>query len=654
MGVCKADSIKYSKQSWYDTASFDVGSDGDISMEWIQMEALQRSQFDDPLDNKPFWCGVRQRMSLRCLDVAASTTLSIGPEGDNPWRSYNYTTTNIFSNEKVFQLLSPKSLDYNNNVSYTGNMFGMQEECDGLRTGDGQINGFDMFVLASAYFEAPPYKQLFTDDEDLTISDIETVYMRPMILELCDKASEQENAPWVSRAEWQLRIARDSCYTPDDEAAYQCGINEEATFQIAHVMDHMVTSETQWGGDTCYYFTAFAASKNSGYEDMEDLTEVCRMPLSQVITTIFDYDDDEWQFTATMDNKTVNSSSIISDICCATCGTNGRRRLQEKKQQDDLGIVVSRRTASQECHKGYWTTIHIPRIVISVEIFVEGLEAASKVVLSNAPVPDYNTSFVPENPGEFDMRFERHLEVLDRKDISPRCAVIAASGSASFALHRGIISVSQYVNTGQNEARPLHLCGFNLVVWTPAAHATSFPPDGEAQNCNIRVLAGSSAIDGRFGSTQQSDACMTLTNPYFAVGQPPLPSSSPPSSSPPSSSPPSSSPPSSSPPSSSLPSSSDDDSLATIIAIVVPVSVGILCLAGVGFFWWCSCILWPQRSVEVYLSIESTRRRNMEEKDTTMKKPLLLSTAALPVAPVPTARKAGKRPEQVPLLSFRM
>ena len=39
-------------------------------------------------------------------------------------------------------------------------LFGMRDQCDGKTVGDGVINGFDMFVLASTLFRMGPYATL--------------------------------------------------------------------------------------------------------------------------------------------------------------------------------------------------------------------------------------------------------------------------------------------------------------------------------------------------------------------------------------------------------------------------------------------------------------------------------------------------------------
>ena len=73
---------------------------------------------------------------MACLDIAAPSTLTYAGTPDD--------------NVSVISF----------NASAEAHLFGSKVECDGLRVGDGVINGFDLIVLMWYQFRVTPYASL--------------------------------------------------------------------------------------------------------------------------------------------------------------------------------------------------------------------------------------------------------------------------------------------------------------------------------------------------------------------------------------------------------------------------------------------------------------------------------------------------------------
>ena len=167
-------------------------------------------------------------------------------------------------------------------------------------------------------------------------------------------------------------------------------------------------------------------------------------------------------------------------------------------------------------HMGAWYLFHIPGIVVSLELLLQGADAPQAIPLSyvRAPSLDDDSTWQPASPTEYELRYRRHQEVLGRDE--SHCNMLESSGFLSKAMRRNTIAVSQFQSEGRR------MCGFDLVLYKPheAVPRTTFAA------CEVAVLAGSSAIDGVRGRIQAASVC---AQPYAGPApHPPPPPPSPP------------------------------------------------------------------------------------------------------------------------------
>ena len=153
---------------------------------------------------------------------------------------------------------------------------------------------------------------------------------------------------------------------------------------------------------------------------------------------------------------------------------------------------------------------------LGTSLFVRGAEPAPATQLSNVPAPQYNTTHVPDQPNQFDMRFIRHRELAEQS--TDECAIIQASGDALAALQSGWISLSQRL-PGEGTQRGF-LCGFDIVLWQPAWAKQGRP-------CPVQLSAGSTAMDGRLGAIQRFDICSEPLGALYLMSPPTTTPSSP-------------------------------------------------------------------------------------------------------------------------------
>jgi len=85
-------------------------------------------------------------------------------------------------------------------------------------SGDGIINGFDMFILLSAYFRSGVYSSLGNTAD----SAVTTVSGRANLPTHCEPDAYYD---WQSTLEWNKRIGFDACYERFDEADYQASLS---------------------------------------------------------------------------------------------------------------------------------------------------------------------------------------------------------------------------------------------------------------------------------------------------------------------------------------------------------------------------------------------------------------------------------------------
>lgn len=169
---------------------------------------------------------------------------------------------------------------------------------------------------------------------------------------------------------------------------------------------------------------------------------------------------------------------------------------------------------------GNWYLLNIPKMVLSVEIFLRGAELARATQLNNAPAPLFNSTETPIEANKYDLRFQRHRE---RMDLDTRqCAIVESTGSQLNALMAGTVSVGQRMTIGTSRSQ---LCAFDIFIWVPNIRVTTRP-----SSCALEVARGSVAMDGLAGSAQMYDRCASfaLFEATYAGASPPPPSPSPP------------------------------------------------------------------------------------------------------------------------------
>ena len=233
------------------------------------------------------------------------------------------------------------------------------------------------------------------------------------------------------------------------------------------------------------------------------------------------YERVEWQ-----KRLSYSSCFAVRDETAYQASLSGRRLLQAT-HYEELGTSTDDMQPMRDLdahvfqwasggHLGDWFLIQLPEINMAVDLFVRGAEPAPATQLSNVPAPQFNTTHVPDQPNQFDLRFIRHREFAEQP--TDECAIIQASGDALAALQSGWISLSQRL-PGEGTQRG-SLCGFDIVLWQPAWAKQGRP-------CPMQLSAGSTAMDGRLGAIQRFDICSEPLGALYLVSPPTTTPSSP-------------------------------------------------------------------------------------------------------------------------------
>ena len=164
--------------------------------------------------------------------------------------------------------------------------------------------------------------------------------------------------------------------------------------------------------------------------------------------------------------------------------------------------------------EGTWFHIRFETSFIVVELLLGGASSPTLVDIDNAAPPVHgNNETVPDEPYKYSVRFSRHAEYSEvQPQFLSRCASVTGGLSSPVAMYQNTLSVQQIPSLD----RPL-LCPFDIFLWVPGA-----------SGCDVTVLAGSKAMDGRQGATVDSTVqCVPNGFPGF-VSPPSSPPSSPP------------------------------------------------------------------------------------------------------------------------------
>ena len=177
-------------------------------------------------------------------------------------------------------------------------------------------------------------------------------------------------------------------------------------------------------------------------------------------------------------NTTVQANYYAEDACgTAMSGGTGRRL-------SDAASLGARTEKWATSNSGTWYRIHMPEVLIAVELRLSGVRSTSGVPLSSEAAPTLGGSDEPHDPTAYEVRFARHAESTGG-DVRG-CSTIQSIVNPTTALLRNTLAVGQFPETA---------CGFDLFLWVPEA------TDG----CDVAVMSGSVAIDGRGGAYQRPE-----------------------------------------------------------------------------------------------------------------------------------------------------
>lgn len=182
--------------------------------------------------------------------------------------------------------------------------------------------------------------------------------------------------------------------------------------------------------------------------------------------------------------------------------------LNESAQLDGIGVFSRSDSTVDEMHvaifewarvpgAGTWFLINMPQVAMATNLYLAGAQDSGNVLLSYEKVPAFNDSTsAPAVRDEYELRFVRHKELMGLN--GTHCAEVTAAGSPTSAMRNGVIGTALSLDgSGGRQMR----CAYDLLLWKPSSSAPW------ASDCPVKLLAGSSAIDGLGGLVQKADVC---------------------------------------------------------------------------------------------------------------------------------------------------
>lgn len=496
---------------WADMSSSNpvaMGPDGNLIHEFMEMERIILEQSQSigsesyPLGSyQPYVCrvaGIIGNMGFNheCLDIASPKTLSTRSNGSNTniWNT-SYTTNGGLLNANVFvhtNVMVDISDGANMIDSDVMDLFGYNttdcssgDVAEGKIMGDGVINSFDLYVLASAQFKQGPYANI----GDIPFSEVPTTRGRPDTKDRC--CLSEPNCPNFNRLEWQQRYAWKPCYSySNDEADYlQRGRRLQNT---PGFIDHdiFVTAAAASG---MLAFAPVALFKNNRNPVVEESSELLwAVSHSKDNTNVGSQDSlvgwspyglyNPYNETHALPVPTMSAASTYN---AESLGGGTEREMQ------DLGAKVFEYDVTAQ---GTWYWINIPSVHLSLELTLSSLGLHDPVSISNDRPPDYMENRIPYKPEKYNLRFMRHREFY-RLDTS-NCAIVQSSRLSSNAMENGVIYIGQSLAPGKS------LCGFDLMLWKPSgAYGTTGVGDP------VCIVSGSTSMSGTGGSIQYTTQC---------------------------------------------------------------------------------------------------------------------------------------------------
>lgn len=183
-----------------------------------------------------------------------------------------------------------------------------------------------------------------------------------------------------------------------------------------------------------------------------------------------------------------------------TCTLPTRRSLQTAHETQ---MAVSLHLHRVIEGAGIWLHVRLQDDVLSLQLILNGINAAEQVSLSNTPPPLSNASYAPNDPTKHELRYARHVDYANGD--TSTCSLVKNVLSPSTALYINTIGVGQIPTPDRPQ-----VCVFDLYLYVPGA-----------QSCDgISVESGSRAMDGISGTK--------LYTPAVCTGEPFTPSTIPP------------------------------------------------------------------------------------------------------------------------------
>ena len=476
----------------------------------MEMERIMFAQYesinevDTQGTNQAYVCRVaRINLAFECLDIAAPSTLRTS-SGESTF-SENYTSITGALNGNLFMhdnlLVDIAKADTLVNV--TSPLFGMLAPCGDKIMGDGVINGFDAYVIASAQFGSGVYGTL-----SRAFDEVATVNGRNDTKDRCN------NDPYT-RLEWQLAVARDPCFAHGDSlapftpppSAPPPNIQEGRRLQLGPPSQN---------SNSLYESPLYAPMRNvasrTQWLEMSTAAKNLEVGIPNSKHT--------WSSFGIKGVSNVGLGTFVPEI----------KNLAPPKQSLALyGTSVAQASSElgarvfeyMDLPQGKWYWINVPGVHASLDLTIFGGRNRDPIRLTNLKAPRQGSTETPVNPSEYELRFIRHREFYNLP--VGDCVAITSSRSPEIAMQKGVVSLAQPIREGYQ------MCGYDLMLWKPD-NTPIYTPE-----CPVAVAAGSVTMNGLYGSVQLFDSCATITSqpmPPPVPDTPPVPAPAPPKPSP--------------------------------------------------------------------------------------------------------------------------
>ena len=251
----------------------------------------------------------------------------------------------------------------------------------------------------------------------------------------------------------------------------QSSIYSGSTIDSYAIANSSISSTSLWGSSsTCFDNKRVGDGMINSYDLWVYAMSYFRLaPYDNVdfyTTTVNGRDD-----TRLRCGMNMTSSEWILGMSNDLCSTNDDVQGRRLSTSTDLNVSVS--IESSGFVQGRWIRIHIPHVFWAIELHLEHISVDSYVPLTHTPV---DTTSLPANPTNIEIRYKRHLEN------ERRCAMIISSIYGNIAMVKNSIQIAQYGNNP---------CACDLYMWIP-----------QQFNQPIAVSQTSTAMNG-FGGARQ-------------------------------------------------------------------------------------------------------------------------------------------------------